>query len=79
MLWKVVALFLIVCFFDLLFKKNLNISDHHLMPQSKKDQEQLNDIYQSRKGGRTFSKALGLQRTTVSATLTTNGENLERC
>lgn len=48
------------------------------MPQSKKDQEQLNDIYQSQ-GGRTFSKALGLQRTTVSATLTTNGENLERC
>lgn len=81
MLWEVAALFLIsqvVCFFDLLLK-NLNISDHHLMPQSKKIQEQLDDIYQCRKGGGAFSKALGLQRTTASATWTTNGENVERC
>lgn len=49
------------------------------MPQSKKIQEQLNDIYQCRKGGGAFSKALGLQRTTASATWTTNGENVERC
>ncbi len=51
------------------------------MPWSKEIQEKMRnkivDMYQSGKGYKAISKALGLQRTT-SELLPTNGENLEQ-
>ncbi|KAK1790692.1 hypothetical protein P4O66_014541 [Electrophorus voltai] len=50
------------------------------MLQSKEIQEQMRykviEIYQSGKGYKAISKALGLQRTTVRTTI---GENMEQC
>ncbi len=47
------------------------LKEQHIMPQSKEIQEQMRnkivDMYQSGKGYKAISKALGLQRTTVRA------------
>ncbi len=47
------------------------LKEQHIMPRSKEIQEQMRnktvDMYQSGKGYKAISKALGLQRTTVRA------------